>query len=364
MFTAIKKHITLWCTLTAVLITTSTSLHAQVNNIGAFLRAGAEDATILTKAYLKPFPTGFGTGLNAGWNESATAKNTLGFSLQIRPSVALVPGSAQKFDISELDLNKIVVADGEDPVTPTIAGNDKQGPLLEIYENRNNQNRKLGEFNMPAGSGVSAIPAPIVQASIGLLKGTSLAVRFFPQTEIGDYGSFGVLGGAVKHNLNQWLPGGDFWPVDVSVMAGFNRIDIDGDLTLDPEGIRNPNDPSLVENPNPDFDDQQLTTTTNAFVFNALVGKSLPFISVYGGVGYQKASFDLEISGDYPVNTDVAGQTFYNVLTDPVSFGIDSESNVHMLGGFSLNLGLFAFYGEVTLADYFTANAGVGISFR
>ncbi|MEP5943150.1 MAG: hypothetical protein ABJ356_01240 [Balneola sp.] len=37
---------------------------------------------------------------------------------------------------------------------------------------------------------------------------------------------------------------------------------------------------------------------------------------------------------------------------------------MHLLGGFRLRLGILAFYGEATLANYFTANAGVGISFR
>ncbi|MEX2362524.1 MAG: DUF6588 family protein, partial [Balneolaceae bacterium] len=85
---------------------------------------------------------------------------------------------------------------------------------------------------------------------------------------------------------------------------------------------------------------------------------------VYGGVGYQKATFNLDIKGDYPVNTEVMGQTYYNVLTDPVSFEMESESSIHMLGGFRLRLGVLAIYGEATLANYFTANAGVGISFR
>ena len=127
------------CLLFTVLI--STSAFAQFNNIGAFLRAGAEDATILTKEYLRPFPTGFGTGLNAGWNEEAAPKKTLGFSIQIRPSIAMVPSSDQSFNISSLQLEKIVVAQGEDPVTPTIAGDNNAGPLLEIYDDPESQNQ-------------------------------------------------------------------------------------------------------------------------------------------------------------------------------------------------------------------------------
>lgn len=364
MLTHFNKLLKSFCAIIVISIASAGHIYAQLGDIGAFLKAGAEDATMLTKEYLKPFPTGFGTGLNAGWNETAAPKKTMGFSLQIRPSIAVVPGSDQHFDISSLALEKIVIADGEDPVTPTIAGGKGKGPLLEIYENPDNENTKVGEFRMPGGTGISVVPAPIVQAGIGLAKGTDITIRFFPETNIGDYGSFGLLGGAIKHDLTQWLPAGNILPVDISLMAGFNRIGIQADLDVEREGIRNPNDPSLISNPNPDFDNQKVETIFNAFVVNALVGKSLPLISVYGGLGFQTASFDLDIKGDYPVNADFAGQQVYNVLSDPVSFSLKSKSNVHMLGGFRIRLGVLALYGEATLANYFTANAGIGLSFR
>lgn len=365
MFNNFKKIIKGLCALSVISLATVGTANAQFGDIGAFLKAGVDDATILTKEYLRPFPTGFGTGLNAGWNEAAAPKKTFGFSIQVRPSLAFVPGSAQKFDVSTLGLEKIVVAQGEDPVTPSIAGKNSSGPLLEIYDDPNDPNRnKLGEFTMPKGTGFSFVPAPIAQVSLGLVKGTDVSVRFLPETEIGDFGNIEILGGAVKHDIGQWLPGSKLLPVDLSVMAGFNQISVNGTLDLQPDGVRNPNDPSLSSNPNPDFEDQAVETTTNTFVLNALVGKQLPLLSVYGGVGYQTASLDLDIKGDYPVNTNVAGQDFYNVISDPISFSLDSESSVHLLGGFRIRLGVIAIYGEATLANYFTANAGIGISFR
>ncbi len=360
MINRYKKIIKSLCALMVISIATVGSVQAQIGDIGEVLRAGAEDATILTKEYLRPFPTGFGTGLNAGWTESAAPKKTLGFSLQIRPSLAFVPTENQSFDISSLNLQKIEVAAGENPVTPTIAGENTIGTELVVRENGN----EIARFNMPQGSGFSAVPAPIVQASLGLIKGTDVTVRFFPETEIEDYGNVGLIGGAIKHDITQWLPASAVIPVDISVMLGFNSMTVNANLDVPSQGVRNPNDPSLTSNPNPDFSEQVLETQFNSFVMNALVGKSLPLISVYGGVGYQTASLDLDITGDYPVNTDVAGQTFYNVVSDPVSFGLDSESSVHLLGGFRFRLGVLAFYGEATLANYFTANAGIGISFR
>lgn len=345
-----------------------TPTKAQFTDIGAFLDAGANDAAILTREYLRPFPTGFGTGLNAGFTEGATPKKLLGFSLQIRPSVAAVPGSDQSFDVSSLNLEKIRVAPGEDPIAQTIAGSKSSGPLLEIFDDPNDPNRnKLGEIELPGGTGFSYVPAPIIQASLGLVKRTDITIRYLPETPIDEYGDIGILGGAIKHEIGQYLAGDEPLLIDISLMVGFNQISVNGNLDVAPSGVRSTNDPTLTSNPNPNFDDQQVTTTTNTFVVNALVGKTLPFISVYGGVGFQNAEFELNIEGDYPVSTidplNPATES-YNVLTDPFGYKQSSESNLHLLGGFRLKLGFLAFYGEATLANYFTANAGIGISFR
>lgn len=327
---------------------------AQLTDIGSFLKAGKEDATLLTREYLKPFPTGFGTGLNAGWSETAAPKKTLGFSLQIRPSVAMVPSSDQEFDISKLDLSRMRLADGENPISPTIAGSKSGGPEMIIEDGDGN---RISSFNMPGGTGVNFVPAPVVQAGLGLIKGTDITLRYLPETEIGDYGDFSIIGGAVKHELTQWLPGNKLIPVDISVMVGFNQIDIAGNLDVKPDLGSTPADPTEPG----DFRDQVVETTTNTMVINALVGKNLPFISVYAGAGYQKATFDLDVKGDYPVELPF---NRYEVVRNPVSFSIDSESTAHLLGGFRIKLGVLAIYGEATLANYFTANAGVGISFR
>lgn len=341
-----------------------TPVQAQFGDIGTFLKAGAEDASKLTKEFLKPYPTGFGTGLNAGFTETATPKKLLGFSLQIRPSLAVVPSSDKSFDINTLGLQKIRVSPGENSISPTIAGSSDKGPMLEIFEN----NQKISEFRMPGGTGFAYVPAPIVQASVGLIKGTDVTLRFLPEIQLSDYGDISILGGAIKHDIGQYIPGSSVFPMDISVMVGFNKINIDANLDLQPDNnaTRDPNDPKLIQNPSPDFSNQQTTTSTNTFVANILVGKSLPFISGYVGLGFQKASFDLDMKGDYPVSSynPLTPGADYVVLSNPFSLTIDSDSSVHALAGFRIKLGILAFYGEATLANYLTANAGIGISFR
>lgn len=332
----------------------NTHANAQLEDIGAFLRAGADDATILTKEYLKPFPTGLGTGLNSGWHDGAAPKKTLGFSLVVKASAAFVPTSDRSFDISTLGLQNIEVASGENPVTPTIAGSNSAGPNIIITDDNENE---LTRFRMPQGTGINFIPAPMLQVSVGLIKNTDISLRFVPEVEIGDYGSFAVTGAAVKHGLNQWLPGGELLPVDLAIMAGFNIVNLNGNLDVTPQQGSTPVNASNPGN----FEDQEIETSTNTYVVNAIVGKTLPLISIYGGLGYQGATLDVDVKGDYPVDLPF---NRYEVMTDPVSFNMDSKSSLHALGGFRIKLGILAIYGEATFANYITANAGIGFSFR
>lgn len=180
----------------------------------------------------------------------------------------------------------------------------------------------------------------MIQGNVGLIKGTDITVRYIPETDIGDYGSISVVGAGIKHGLNQWLPGGKLLPVDISVMAAFSQTDLNATISSSAE--------------------QFVNTTTETFVFNALVGKKLPFISAYAGVGFQTGTFNLDMLGDYTVGSGPAQETF----TDPVSFSSDSDAAIHALAGAQFKLAIFRIFAEVTLAEYTTYNAGIGIGLR
>lgn len=304
--------------------------NAQLEEIKAFLESGPTNATLLTRAYLKPLPTGLGTGLNSGWTTKATPTKTLGFSLQLRAAVAQVPSGGQSFDASTLGLQNVTVT-GQS--SSTISGSKGSGQT--ISDQGGNYS-----FQIPGGSGFNYVPVAMVQANVGLIKSTDITVRYIPETDLGDYGTISVIGAGFKHGLNQWIPGGKLLPVDLSILAAFSKTDLNGNLEF-----------------NQGADDQVVETSTNTFVVNALVGKSLPFISVYGGLGYQKSTFNLDILGTYDLG---GGQT----LQDPVSYEEDGEAGIHALAGFQLKLGPIRFFAEATAAEYVTGNAGIGIGLR
>ena len=313
----------------------ATPAKAQLEEIEAFLESGADNASALTKAYLSPLPTGLSTTLNSGWTTKAAPTKKLGFSLQIRTALAAVPSSGQTYDASQLGLSNVLVTGSS---SNTISGSSGSGQRISSTDPGN-----TFSFDLPGGTGFNYVPAAMLQANVGLIKGTDVTVRYVPETPIGDYGDISLVGAGIKHGLNQWIPGGKLLPVDISVMAAYSQIDMNADLEF-----------------NPGATDQVVETSTNTFVFNALVGKTLPFISAYAGLGYQTGSFELNMLGDYEIGSGLATTT----ISDPVSYTQDSDAGIHALAGVQFKIAILRIYAEATLAEYATVNAGIGIGFR
>ncbi|MEO1022808.1 MAG: DUF6588 family protein [Bacteroidota bacterium] len=299
---------------------------AQLDAIEDFLAAGEANITELTRAYLAPLPTGLSTALNSGWTTKAAPTKTLGFSLQFRVAASAVPSGDQTFDARELNLTGITVSGVE---SNTLLGDSDAGQTLTV-------DGTGASFSIPEGTGVPIVPLPIIQGNVGLIKKTDLTLRYTPETDLGDYGDVSVFGAAIKHDVNQYLPAGKLLPVDISVMAAFTQVNMNANLS---------------------GDGQRVETTTNAFVFNALVGKTLPFLSAYGGLGFQTGNFQVDMVGQYDLG---AGQS----ITDPVSYDDNSDAVVHALAGAQFKLGFFRIFLEGTASNYFTINGGIGLGFR
>jgi len=191
-----------------------------------------------------------------------------------------------------------------------------------------------------------------------------------PEIDIDDYGTFSQYGFGAKHGLNQWLPGGKLLPVNLSVMVGYTNQTVSSDFRLTGEDIIT--DPNRTENPYANqpqtWDGQKIEIDTKAYTINALVGKSLPVISVYGGVGYEVSSMSIGTPGTYPTieENEQGSQKPLTVATmeEPIGLDIDGENGVHALAGFRLRFTIFHISASYKLANYSTLNAGFGISFR
>ena len=348
---------------------------AQVDNVGRILQASTEDANLLVSEYLKPFGSGFGAGINTGWTNTAQPHKKFGFDITITAGLAVVPGSDKSFDVNQIGLQQLELESGPSTLQTINGSDDVQTTTLAAYETINGQRAKLFEFDMPTGTGFGYVPAPEIKAGLGLIKDTEIMVRFVPEVSIEDYGSFKQFGFGAKHGINQWLPGGNLLPVDISVMAGFTNLNVTADFELTADDVIT--DPNNTENPyagQPStWEGQKLEIDTDAFTINALVGKSLPIISIYGGIGLQTSTMSISTPGTYPTivpNPDFQADPqnedplLVDTIEQPIDLELEGGNSFHALAGFQLKLSVFHISASYTLSNYSTLNAGFGFTFR
>ena len=326
------KKLLLSLLITASFFAPIEDIHGQLKEIEKFLDAGGDNVEALTKAYLSPLPNGIITGLNSGWTTKAKPTKTLGFSLQLRASFATVPAVEQIFDANTIGLEGISVSPGK---SSTIAGENINGQILTLPDN--------STLTLPSGINFPYVPTPMVQANLGLFLGTDVTVRYVPEVDLQDFGSVDLLGVGIKHDLNQWIPGGKLLPVDLTVMAAYTQFNMSIDLEFN-QGAQG----------------QRVESATQALVTNFLIGKTIPLLSAYAGIGYQLGDFELNMLGDYIIGSGVRQST----LTDPVSYTQSYNGGIHLIAGAQIKLALFRLFAEVTTAEYTTFNGGIGIGLR
>jgi hypothetical protein len=333
----------------------------QVNAQGGFdqlIKSSPADATKLVGAYAAPLFRGFGTGLNSGWNNTAKTKSLLHFDLRLTGSIAFVPTADQSFDVRAIGLSNHLTPDITSPTTvaPTFGG-DKNA-ALPIMDINNDAGVKISSFTMPKAI-LSVIPAPSIQLTVGLIANTDLTIRTIPTISMGsDVGSVGMFGFGLKHNF-MGSGAAKVVPFDLALAFNYNRISYSKPLTVTPPSGNTPAAGSST-----DFSNQHIDAAFSGVNVQAIISKKLVFFTPFLSVGYQTASTNLSVLGNYPVNsTNPLAPTTYVTVTDPVSITETSVTGMRADLGFQLELGFFKVYASGSAGKYASVNGGIGFGF-
>jgi hypothetical protein len=341
-----------------ILFITALKADAQ-NGFSDLIQSSPANATKLIDAYGQPLFKGFGADMNSGWTNTAKTKKLLHFELRITASGAFTPASDKSFDVTQIGLSNNVRLDpsSQSPIAQTITG-DKNltGPTLGVY---NNSGQKEADFTMPSGK-LPIIPAPDIQLTVGLVHNTDVTLRLIPNINVGNnVGSVSMLGFGVKHDLMQYFgPAKKVMPFDLSVLFAWSRMNLNAVLNVQPQDgeVHDPTDP----NQNNDFSNQHTQAHFTSFLGEATISKKLLFFTPFLAVGYNTASTNLNVIGNYPVANSSADT--YAIFTNPVSIQETSISGLRADVGFQLNLGIRIF-ASASLAEYKSVNAGIGFGF-
>jgi hypothetical protein len=335
-----------------------TSLNAQIKEVGNFMAGGTNDAKTLMKAYLSPYANALGADLSAGWYNTAKPHKLGGFDLTVNISTAFVPSADKEFNLKELGLQNMAVASTSNGISPTAAGKASSGPRVDVYAPEF-PTTSLAHFNAPQGTGLSFVPAPMIQLGVGLIKGTEVVGRYCPTINYGKGGKFGMWGVGIKHSISQWIPVVDKIPfLNISFMGGYTKLNSSNPLSVSPSDLGMANSYPTV-----DFSNQKLDFVTEALTANIVASADLPFITFYGGVGINNSKTDLDLKGNFPVPVDSKGY-----IKDPVSMSIKNSDGSTMKprlnAGFKLKMAVLHIHFDYTYANYSIFSTGFGISFR
>lgn len=342
--------------LTACLtVLLSPALRAQEFNFDEFLRAGAEDANTLIGNYMNPAMVGFGYSINGGWYNTAKTHGKLGFDLTVSVNAAQVPDSKEFFVFRNSDYSNIRLASGTSANSPTLMGSDGNTPLLEAFSTVmvNGQPQEItSQFQAPKGLGLgnfNVVPVPTANLGIGLIKNTDLKIRYVPEVNTEDF-KMDLIGFGIMHDIKQYLPFVKRVPISLSLLAAYTSANVS--YNLDGIGI--------------DGSDQLASYDVSAWTAQLLVSKKLLFVTIYGGVGYNSATTDLKMTGEYVIQEaqNVGGEQIDEVvLVDPIDLSFDSNG-VRATVGLKFALGPLTIHGDYTAQEYNVIAGGIGISIR
>jgi len=281
----------------------------------------------LIEAYFTPMAESFGAGLNSGWYNTAKPHSLGGFDLTFTLNTVIIPNSAKKFNIADAGGTTFTSAETE---ASTIFGSSDGTPMT--YTNSNTSTDV--DFNMPGGFKTPALPLPMLQAGIGLIKNTAIDIRYMPMLDVGNAVKVNLFGIGLKHDLLQWIPvAGDAIPMSLSLQWGYTNLNTE--LKIDVH---------------------EVSLNTKANTINLVASKRLLMVTGYAGVGYNSSTTSFSADADF----ELSGIKF----EEKVQMDFESKNNLRANVGFRFNITLVTIQADYTFSEYPTATLGLGVSLR
>ena len=302
------------------------TLLAGIIGFTSYAQTATEDGKSLIEAYIGPLGNSLGVALNNGWYNTAKPHSLGGFDITITANIVMIPTNAKTFNISKS--NGGAFSGGE---TPTILGS---GDVSQVAFSSQSS-------DMPKGFNIPIIPLPMLQAGVGLIKGTELDFRYMPELKIGSAGKVGLFGIGLKHDILQWVPIVDKIPIDLSIQAGYTKLSSEIELK----------DPSATISPQANLD-------VSATTVNLILSKKLLMFTPYLGLGYNSTKTTFNVYGNY----NIAGLAID--VSDLTKIDFESNNTFRANIGFRFNITVLALQANYTFSEYPTATLGAGISLR
>jgi len=281
----------------------------------------------LIEAYFTPMAESFGAGLNSGWYNTAKPHSLGGFDLTFTLNTVIIPNAAETFKIGNEFGGVFTSTETE---ASSIFGISDGTPMTYI----NSTTSTDVDFNMPGGFKTPAMPFPMIQAGIGLIKNTAIDIRYMPMLNVGNNFNVNLFGIGIKHDVLQWIPVvGDAIPMSLSLQGGYTTLNTELKIS-----------------------EQEVSLNTKATTINLVASKRLLMVTGYAGVGYNSSTTTFAADANFDL-----GEVQFN---EKVSIDFESNNNLRANVGFRFNITLVTIQADYTFSEYPTATLGLGVSLR
>jgi len=272
--------------------------------------------------YLSPFTTGLGTNLNSGFLGGYSPS---GYSkIPIWPHIyagvkftgVMMKNNDKYFNLgfttTETINNTQQTIDWSVYNAPTVFGNSK--PPVATGKIRGTGQTITKEL-IGGIEDTKFIPLIIPQIGVGTIFGTDIIFRTVPGVKVGDYGSFKLFGGAIRHCIGSYAK----LPFDIAVQFGMQSF-----------GIKDAYDNKFID-------------ASSTFV-NLQFNKSFPIVSIYGGAQYENYKVDVN----------------YKYGSTLISFSQKGDNHFRGIAGATVSLGPAKFNADLNFGSIFAFTAGLG----
>ncbi len=351
--------------LSVVMLLSTTCIKAQnASDFSNFLRLEQANASKLIAAYTSPAIRGVSYGMTNGWYHTAKAHKSLGFDLGVTMSAVFIPTSENYFSPGDLQLANTTFTNVTHPGLggPTIFGNKDVTNYTSTYT-PTGLSAALGpqtvSFSGPegldlAGSiGFSAVPVPMIQLGIGIIKNTDLKIRLLPERTVGGNSpgstpsKISMLGFGLLHDIKQYIPGIKLAPFDLSILVAYNSVA--GETSLVSSGSTG----------QPQSSDGNVSYKLNSWIVQGVISKKFSVFTLYGGLGYGSVNTNVDVTGTFIIP---AVPSSFSVK-DPVAINF-SNNGVKFNAGFRLKFGPVYLNTDYTIQKYNALTVGFGLSVR
>jgi len=303
------------------------------------------DVVLLSKGFVTPAANASVYQSSSAWYSSAKSVGKFKVDFSIHANVLPIPKRQKKNEVANTDFQKLKIRGGEQSSSvPTALGGDTK-TFFDF---------KIGgqDYEMQAFEGVdeSFLVHPYVQASVGLWKETDISFRYSPKIKI-DVSDYQILGGAIKHNLTQYLrKEGSANAVEVAVLLSYSKFDLDlyfNEFKLEATNPQPGSVPLAVIN--------SIIVDASSWLFQFIASKEYKKFEFSGSLGITRSDFKYKLGGDQGLFLDL----FNEALT-----ALNEDDKLGLKGDIGVNYHFKKFYISSMVSIGKFANCNVALHYK